>query len=113
MSKPTRMTHNRLYSNQIDIKGLIATTSCWHRDLVSPESIVTVIRAYDKAYPNLTKHEAGFPEAAELLKLVKNGLPKYGMLGVGDGKDSEGSEWIIQELEKKVIVRSGFLFGEV
>ncbi|MBN2012794.1 DUF1593 domain-containing protein [candidate division KSB1 bacterium] len=90
-----------LYSNQMDIKGVVATTSCWHRDLVNPESIEKVIRAYGKVQPNLVKHEAGFPEAADLLKLVKRGLPKYGMLGVGAGKDSEGSEWIIQELEKK------------
>jgi hypothetical protein len=32
---------------------------------------------------------------------VKQGLPKYGMLGVGDGKDSEGSDWIIKVLEEK------------
>src|SRR5690606_14619162 len=32
--------------------------------------------------------------------LVKRGLPVYGMDGVGDGKDSEGSEWIIKILEE-------------
>ena len=90
-----------LYANQIDIKGLVATTSCWHRDIVNPESIVKIINAYDKIQPNLVKHEPGFPAAKSLLNLVKSGIPKYGMLGVGEGKDSEGSEWIIQELEKK------------
>ncbi len=90
-----------LYSNQIDIKGLIATTSCWHRDMVNPESIEKVILAYGKVYANLIRHESGFPSADALLKLVKSGLPKYGMLGVGDGKDSEGSDWIIRILEEK------------
>ena len=66
-----------LYSNQIDIKGLIATTSCWHRDVVNPESIEKVIHAYGKIQPNLIKHEAGFPDAESLLALVKSGLPKY------------------------------------
>jgi hypothetical protein len=28
-----------LYSNQIDIKGIVATTSCWHTEIVNPESI--------------------------------------------------------------------------
>ncbi len=88
-----------LYSNQIDIKGIIATTSCWLPSKVNPESIENVIRAYGKIQPNLLKHEAGFPDAKTLSTLVKVGLPKYGMKGVGDGMDSEGSEWIIKLLE--------------
>ena len=47
------------------------------------------------------KHEAGFPTAEALLMLVKQGLPKYGMQAVGEGKDSQGSEWIIKVLEEK------------
>jgi len=90
-----------LYSNEIDIKGLIATTSCWHKTRVDPESIKKIIQAYGKVQPNLIKHEYGFPKAEILLKKVKHGLPKYGMLGVGDGKDSEGSDWIIKVLEEK------------
>ncbi len=88
-----------LYANQIDIKGIVATTSCWHTEIVNPESIVKVINAYGKVQPNLLKHEQGFPKEEDLLKLVISGLPKYGMTGVGDGMDSEGSEWIIRELE--------------
>tara|TARA_R110002167_G_scaffold128570_9_gene310930 strand:+ start:6393 stop:7820 length:1428 start_codon:yes stop_codon:yes gene_type:complete len=89
-----------LYSNQIDIKGIIATTSCWHTSEVNPESIEKVIEAYGKVQPNLLKHETGFPDAKTLSTLVKEGLPKYGMKGVGDGMDSEGSEWIIKLLEE-------------
>ena len=90
-----------LYSNKIDIKGLIATTSIWKKTSVAPEAIKKLIAAYGKVQPNLIKHEAGFPDAQALLLLVKKGLPKYGMEGVGKGKDSEGSEWIIKELEEK------------
>ncbi|WP_372775333.1 DUF1593 domain-containing protein [Mangrovibacterium sp.] len=90
-----------LYSNQIDLKGLVATTSCWHKSQVNPESIKKVIEAYGKVQPNLSKHEAGFPTAEALLKLVKKGLPVYGMQGVGDGKDSDGSDWIIKTLEEE------------
>lgn len=89
-----------LYSNQIDIKGIIATTSVWHKNVVNPESIKKVIDAYELIQPNLVNHEVGFPNAEYLTKLIKSGLPKYGMLGVGDGKDSEGSDLIIKELEK-------------
>lgn len=89
-----------LYSNTIDIKGLVATTSCWLRNRVAPESITTIVRAYEKVYPNLIRHENGYPEPSDLLSKIKQGLPVYGMEGVGEGKDSEGSEWIIKELEK-------------
>ena len=90
-----------LYSNVIDIKGLIATTSVWKKTSVSPESINKIIRAYGKVQPNLIQHEAGFPAAEDLLVLVKEGLPNYGMSGVGYGKDSQGSNWILKVLEEK------------
>lgn len=89
-----------LYSNVIDIKVLVATTSCWHKTRVDPESIKKIIQAYGKVQTNLNKHEAGFPEVEDLLGLVKQGLPEYGMKGVGEGKDSEGSDWIIKVLEE-------------
>jgi hypothetical protein len=90
-----------LYSNEIDIKGLIATTSVWQKTRVAPESIKKIIQAYGKVQPDLQKHEAGFPDAESLLMKVKQGLAKYGMQGVGDGKDSQGSDWIIAVLEEK------------
>ena len=88
-----------LYSNEIDIKGLIATTSVWKKTSVAPEAIKKLIDAYGKVQPNLLKHEARFPDADALMELVKGGLPKYGIEGVGKGKDSEGSDWIIKVLE--------------
>jgi hypothetical protein len=90
-----------LYSNQIDIEGLIATTSVHQKNRVAPETIRKIISAYEKVQPNLLKHEPGFPSSQELLSVVKQGLPVYGMEGVGNDKDSEGSEWIIKILEKE------------
>ena len=89
-----------LYSNEIDIKGIVATTSCWMKTSIHSESIKRIIRAYDKVQPNLLKHQSGFPDASSLLALVKEGLPVYGMEGVGKNKDSEGSDWIIKILEE-------------
>jgi hypothetical protein len=90
-----------LYTNQVDIEGLIATTSVWQKNKVRPEFIVDIIRAYGVVRPNLALHEAGFPESNKLLAMVKSGLAEYGMQGVGDGKDSEGSEWILEALERE------------
>ncbi|HEY1800251.1 MAG TPA: nucleoside hydrolase-like domain-containing protein [Terriglobales bacterium] len=89
-----------LYSDVIDIQGLIATTSTWKRTSVSPELIEAVIRAYSKVQGNLLKHDANYPPAETLQALVKHGRAEYGMSGVGPGKDSEGSDWIIRVLEK-------------
>lgn len=90
-----------LYSNEIDIEGIVATTSCWMRTEIHPESIRRVVEAYGEVHPNLTKHDSHFPTANALLKLVKKGVPEYGMKGVGEGMDSEGSDWIIEMLEKE------------
>ncbi len=89
-----------LYSNVIDIEGLIATTSTHMKDTVHPESIKKIIRAYGKVVNNLRKHEPGYPDTETLLALIKKSIPKYGMQGVGEGKDSEGSDWIIKVLEE-------------
>lgn len=88
-----------LYSDEIDIKGLIATTSCWHKTMVNPESILRVVQAYEKVQPNLMLHDPAFPKAQSLYPIIGKGIPAYGMSGVGEGKDSEGSERIIKELE--------------
>ncbi|MTV41615.1 DUF1593 domain-containing protein [Duganella radicis] len=89
-----------LYSNQIDIEALVATTSTHQKTRIAPESMRAIIAAYGKVQANLSKHEAGYPKAAALKSLVREGLPVYGMQGVGEGKDSAGSEAIIKALEK-------------
>lgn len=89
-----------LYSNQWDVEGMIATTSIHQKTRVAPESIIKVLDAYKKVQPNLLLHEKGYPSYDQLKPLVKKGLAVYGMEGVGKGKDSEGSEWIVQLLEK-------------
>jgi hypothetical protein len=89
-----------LYSNVLDIKGLIATTSVHMKNGVHPETIQKAIRAYGKVQANLLRHESGFPDAVMLSQLVKKGRPEYGMAGVGDGQDSEGSDRIIQILDE-------------
>ncbi|MCX6214721.1 nucleoside hydrolase-like domain-containing protein [Spirosoma sp.] len=88
------------YANQIDIEGLIATTSIHLQKRVAPETIHRIVDAYGKVQPNLLKHEPGYPTAQALKTRIKKGLPVYGMSGVGEGKDSEGSSWIIRQLEK-------------
>ena len=89
-----------VYANQIDIEGIVATTSTHQKSRIAPESMQAIIDAYGRVQPNLSKHEPGFPKAEALKALVRSGSPLYGMQGVGEGKDSPGSDAIIEALEK-------------
>ena len=88
------------YSNQWDVEGLIATTSTHLKNRVAPERIERIVNAYGRVRNNLLLHETGYPELKYLLGVIKKGLPVYGMNGVGNGKDSQGSDWIISVVDK-------------
>jgi hypothetical protein len=89
-----------LYSNEYDVEGIVATTSIWLRDKIRPDIIRETIQAYGKVQPNLLKHAPGFPDAGHLLSLVKSGSAEFGMRGVGNGKATEGSRWIIEAVDR-------------
>lgn len=94
------MVRLMLYSNQIDIEGLIATTSIHRQKDIGVDMIKKIVTAYGKVQPNLLLHEKGFPTGQEMMDKVKAGCDVYGMTGVGKGKQSEGSEWIIKMIDK-------------
>lgn len=84
-----------VYANQFDIEGLVATTSVHQRDRTAAWRIRQIIGAYGQVRDNLGLHEPGWPTAEELLAVVREGLPVYGMKGVGAGCDSPGSELLV------------------
>jgi hypothetical protein len=88
------------YSNQWDVEGIVATTSCWQRNKTAEWRIHEIVDAYGKVRDNLEAHEPGYPLYEYMKSIVKKGVPKFGMEGVGEGNDSEGSEWLIETLEK-------------
>lgn len=88
-----------LYANDIDIEGIVATTSVHMKDEVHPESIRAAISRYAEVRPNLLLHAPGYPDAATLLGRVAAGQPGYGIAHVGAGRDSEGSRMIVRALE--------------
>jgi hypothetical protein len=89
-----------LYGNQLDLRGLIASTSTWQREIIHAELMLERIDAYGKVLANLRRHDGTYPDAAALRALVKRGQPHYGMSHVGDGFDTEASNWIIAEADK-------------
>jgi len=88
-----------LYSNHYDVEGLIATSSI-HLTETREDRIKEIVHAYGLVRDKLNQHEPGFPTEEYLQSVIKAGMPKFGMEGVGPGMDTEGSEWIIKTVDK-------------
>lgn len=88
------------YANEYDIEGLVATTSTHLRSQTRKEKIEELVNSYAKVYPNLVKHAQGYPAPDYLKDKIKEHLPLYSMEGVGEGKDSPGSDLLIKAVDK-------------
>lgn len=88
------------YANHFDIEGLIATPHGGDFR-VEPQYIERIVAAYGEVRDNLELHEPGFPSATVLKQSISKGLALDGMAAVGDGKDSPGSDLLIQAVNKK------------
>jgi hypothetical protein len=89
-----------LYANEIDLEGLVATTSTWQKDKLHPETLHKLIAAYGEVRENLLQHAEGWPEVAKLDAMVSAGQPSYGMAAVGTDKMSPGAEAIIRAVDR-------------
>ena len=89
-----------VYSNQWDVEGLVATTSVHQGDKTAAWRIREIVEAYGKVQENLLLHEDGYPSVEELLSLIREGRPAYGMAAVGKGMDSPGSRRIIEAVDR-------------
>ncbi len=94
-----------VYTNEFDIEGFISSAAGvpgeLGRDIIYPEEIEKIIYGYGQVFPNLIKHDKNYPAQEKLLSVVKSGNPQRGWNHVGEGKDTEGSEWIIRMADKK------------
>jgi hypothetical protein len=84
-----------LYSNELDLEAMIATTSTWQKAVTHPETMRQLIDAYGQVRPNLLLHARGWPEAADLAGRVFTGQTAYGLAATGNGKTSEGAQAIL------------------
>lgn len=89
------------YSNQWEVEALIATTSIHQQKKTAVWRIREIVEAYAKVRDNLEKHEKGYPISNYLLSVIKEGRPDYGMSAVGEGMDSQGSDMIIEVLDRE------------
>ncbi len=89
-----------VYSNELDVEGLVAVTSTWMRSRVRPDVIRTVIGAYAQVRPTLLVHDSRFPSPEALNAVVAAGQPGFGMSAVGADKMSDGAALIIRAVDK-------------
>lgn len=88
------------YSNQWDVEGLVATTSVHQQNETAAWRIREIVGAYGEVRDNLELHEPGYPTAEQLMSLIREGRPAYGMAAVGEGMDSPGSELLIEVVDR-------------
>lgn len=89
-----------LYSNEIDIEGLVPATSTWQKAATHPETMHQIIALYGQVRPNLLKHAEGWPSERDLDQKVRSGQPSYGLAAVGNGKSSPGSQLLIAAADR-------------
>jgi hypothetical protein len=96
------MIHALMLSNEFELEGIIYGHSWTQANLnLGRQRIDSFIAAYEKVLPNLGVHAEGYPEPAFLRSIVKQGQGKPCMAGTGEGKDSDGSNLIIDVVLKK------------
>jgi hypothetical protein len=89
-----------LYSNELDLEAMIATTSTWQRTATHPETMHAIVQAYGQVWPNLQLHAKDWPTAEELDRRIFSGQPAYGMAATGAGKASAGSQALMKAIER-------------
>ena len=92
-----------VYANAFEIEGLVASAAGIPGQLkvpvTRPEIIRDIVRAYGQVRGNLARHASGWPEMADLQRVVKTGNPHRGRDFIGEPHDTEGSRWIITRVD--------------
>jgi hypothetical protein len=98
------MVRLMLYTNQFEIEGLIASASGTpgelKRAVTSPQLIREIVDVYGQVHENLARHAPGYPTAEYLRSRIKSGNPQRGLDAIGEGRDTDGSRWIITVVDR-------------
>jgi hypothetical protein len=90
-----------LYSNEFDIEGIIGTGSKYGPFRGDNAYFKSLIDAYGQVRDNLQMHSDGYPTEDHLNSVLRHGQRGIiGMEGVGNDRNTEGSDLIIEALRK-------------
>ncbi|MGO8859949.1 MAG: nucleoside hydrolase-like domain-containing protein [Acidimicrobiales bacterium] len=98
------LVRNLLYSNEIDLQGIISTTSIWKKKLngYSTSAPMHIINAYCEVRSNLAAHDPAYPSCAHVRSLFALGQPNFGLAGIGRGQPlSQGAKMIIARADER------------
>ena len=88
-----------LYTNDLDVEGLIASTGVWKLSDPATDVIHDCIDAYAEVYNNLQRHDPEYPKPTYLHDITATGNRGYGMSHVS-GRGSEGARLIIEAVDR-------------
>ena len=95
------LVHLLTLLDRVDLEGFIYQHAWVSFNKGNEVKVVDgVLKAYEKVWSNLRVHSNGFPDVQTLQSLIKHGQQEAAMAGVGEEKDSPGSELIIQNIDK-------------
>lgn len=93
-----------VYANEFELEGLVASASGTigevGKAVVRTDLITELVKVYGEVHPNLSKHDEAYPSAEQLLSIIKAGNPNRQRAHVGEGHSTEGSQWIVQQVDE-------------
>jgi hypothetical protein len=98
-----------VYANEFEIEALIASAAGTRGELkesvTRPDLIRKVVQAYGQVLPNLERHARGWPAESHLMNIIKTGNPRRERSHIGDGHDTEGSQFLLERIDAGTINR--------
>lgn len=99
------MVRLMLYTNDIDVEGLAATSNLGHGQRTRPDLIRRVVDAYGRDFANLRRHDARYPHPDALRQLVFDGQPTAGPAvpvphSIGPGRDTRASRALVRAADR-------------
>lgn len=92
-----------MYSNEFELVGIIVSASGTRGELgvdtIQPQLVRELITAYGMVVQNIQRHDSAYPSEEYLQSIVKRGNPHRGLDNIGKGNDTEGSDWIISQVD--------------
>ena len=100
-----------LYANDLDVEGLVASAGTF-ANIANKQNILDILDVYDQVDESLRRHDPRYPTADRLRSVTWQGrsgawgTPDFGVTAkpldelLGEGKDSEASNAIIQVVDR-------------
>lgn len=93
------MVHLLVCSNMVDIEGIVSAMA-WTTEPNRTKYIHRLVEQFAEVLPNLHRQASGYPTIDHIRSIVKQGPLVAHMDGVGEGKDTPGSDWIISVVDR-------------